>query len=250
MKKIVRICGMFSLFFLPVLVLSFLAYTVFHQFILLAGALLSAWAAFYVNHLAIEQERLSREVFSQAYELKKAGEALESCLATAAQTRAYNERLLDSKLTEECSRAKRYHRPLSCLMVAIDSLQELLQYHNLAFSETIIQEAARFLKESLRSVDSVIRYNEERLVVILPETNLDQSHIVANRIHFVVEKTTFQIEGKEIKLTASVAFVGFDSAVHRGKEDILAALEKTLLEARKAGPNQIAGVPSTATENL
>ncbi len=246
MKKIIRILGLFVLFFLPILALSFLAYTVFHQFILLAGVLLSAWAAFYVNHLAVEQERLSREVFSQSYELKKAGDALESCLATAAQTQAYNERLLESKLTEECSRAKRYHRPLSCLMVAIDSLKELLQYHNLAFSETIIQEVARFLKESLRSVDSVIRYNEERLIIILPETHLDQSHIVANRIRFVVEKKTFRIEGKEIQLTTSIGFIGFDPAIHRGKEDVLTALEKVILEARKTGPNQIVGVANTA----
>ncbi len=243
-KKIVRIVGLFTLFFLPILALSFVAYTVFHQFILLGGAVLGAWAAFYVNHLVTEQERLSREVFYQAYELKKSSETLESCLATKVQTKAYNERLLNSKLTDESNRVKRYSRPLSCLMIAVDSLPELSQYYRLLSSEMIIQEVIRFLKEMLRAVDNVIRYGDDYLIVILPETRLEQSRVVANRIHFAVGKNTFRIEEKEIKLTTSISFVNFDPAVHRGKEDIVAALEKMLFDAEKVGPNQIVGIAS------
>ena len=188
-KKSFRIIGIAALFFLPILGLSFLAYTVFHQFILLAGAVLAGWAAFYVDQLRTEHKRLNYEVFHQVFELKKAQEALQSCLATSAQTHAYNERLLSSKLTEECNRVKRYQRPLSCMMIAVDELPELSRYHGFDLPEKVMQEVARFLKESLRAVDSVIRHQEDRIVVILPETNPDQARIVVNRIHFAVEKS-------------------------------------------------------------
>ena len=243
-KKLARIIGIAVLLFLPVLGLSFLAYTVFHQIILLAGAVLAGWAAFYVDKLRTEHKRLSYEVFRQIYELKNAQEALESCLATSAQTRAYNERLLNSKLTEECNRTKRYHRPLSCMMIAVDSLPELFQYHELALPETVIQEVTRFLKESLRSVDSVIRYQGDRIITLLPETNPEQVRIVVNRIHFAVEKNTFHIEGKEVKLTVRISSVSFDPTVHRGKEDVLAALEKGLPQMKKIGPGQAEGLAS------
>lgn len=239
-----RIIGIAVLLCLPAFVLSFLAYTVFHQIILLLGVVLAGWVAFYIDNLRAEGKRLNYEVFCQTYELKKAQEALESCLATSAQTQAYNERLLSSKLTEECNRTKRYHRPLSCMTVAVDELQELSQYHGLARPETVAQEMSRFLKESLRSVDTVIRQQNDRIIVILPETNPDQVRVVANRIRFAVEKNTFRIEGKEVKINAKVSFVGFDPAIHRGKEDVLAALEKGLTQMKKVGPDQAEGLAS------
>ncbi|MBI3999341.1 MAG: diguanylate cyclase, partial [Candidatus Omnitrophica bacterium] len=182
-----------------------------------------------------------REVFLQAYELKKANEALQSCLATSAQTQVYNARFLNSRLSEECNRAKRYRRSLSCLLAAIDSMPELAEFQDSVFSEAIVQEVMRFLKENIRSVDVVIRYTDNRLVAILPETEFNQARIVVNRIRFAVEKSTFRVKEKELKLTVSVGLISFNPAVHRGKEDVLEGLEKALLEARQNGSNQIVG---------
>ena len=241
-KKIVCGVGVFALVFLPTLALSFLAYTVFHQNILLASVLIAIWAAFFLSKLTAEQERLNREVFLQAYELKKAKEALDSCLATETETPVYNRRLLDSKLTEECNRSRRYGRSLSCLLIAIDSLSELSQTYDSFFSGVVVQEVARFLKESIRSVDSLIRYGNERLVVILPETSLTQAGVVANRMRFAVEKKTFSINQQSLKLTLSAGVVSFDPAMHRGKEEIINILEEALLRANKTGPNQVSGI--------
>ena len=77
-KKIARGIGIFLLFFLPPVLLSFLAYTVFHQAVLFVSALIALWVAFYGVKILAERDRLNREVFLQAYELKKAKETLDS----------------------------------------------------------------------------------------------------------------------------------------------------------------------------
>lgn len=228
MRKWLRSIGIFCLIAVPLIALSFLAYTVFHQTILLLGTVIAVWVACYVSRIMTENERLNREVFLQAYELKKSKDALESCLASEAQAPAYRARYLESKLTEECNRSKRYSRPLSCLLLAFDSLPEGTGSRGNFFLDAAVQEVARFIKESIRSVDSLIRYGNDRLVMILPETQIHQARVVANRIRFGVEKKTFTVERESLKLTPSIGAVSFDPSVHRGKEDLLAALEQSL----------------------
>ena len=243
-KKILKVLGIAISLFLPFIVLSFLAHTVYHQIILLTTGLGAAWLAYFLVDLINERDRLSREVFFQAYELKKAKEALESCLVVDTQTRVYSERLLDSRLKEECDRSRRYQRPLSFLLVAVDSLQAVTEQYGSVLSGVVIQEVMQFLKENTRTVDIIIRYGEGRFVAILPETSLNSARVVAERIRYAIEKNTFRIEGKEIKITVSVGLVSFDSTIHRGKEDVLNALEQALQQAKKGGSNRVATVTS------
>ncbi|MBI3999516.1 MAG: hypothetical protein HY351_02780, partial [Candidatus Omnitrophica bacterium] len=58
LKKTSRTIGWFALFSFPILALSFLAYTVFHQIIVFLGLLSAGWLAFYLSRAAAEQERL------------------------------------------------------------------------------------------------------------------------------------------------------------------------------------------------
>ena len=165
---------------------------------------------------------------------------MESCLATYAQTQVYNARLLDARLTEECDRASRYQRPLSFLLVSVDEWSELTRTYSASLPQLIVQEVAEFLRESTRSVDIIIRHGEDRFVVILPETQLDQARIVAERVRYAVEKNKFRVEGKMIKATVSVGFIGFDPSIHRSKDDVLATLERAISSAKKGGPNRVA----------
>ena len=241
-ERIIRSVGVFILLFLPLLLLSFWAYTVFHQILVFLGVVITAGAAFYFYRITSERDRLNQEVFQQSYELKKSKEALEACLVTDAKTHVYNSRLLSSRLTEECDRARRYRRPLSCLLISVDSFTQISQTHGPLLSEVILQEIAQFLKANTRSVDIMIKSGEDRFVGILPETQLDQARIVAERIRYAIEKNTFRIEGKSEKITVSIGFVSFDPAIHRNKDDLMSTLEQALSFARKKGPNRISAL--------
>ena len=247
-KKILRIGSIFFLISFPPLALSFFAYTVLHQVILGFGLLIAAWFAYRYVQLFGEEKRLNYEVFQQAYELKKAHEALQSCLATVPQTKVYYERLLDAKITEECNRSRRYGRPLSLMLIEISYFSDFTETYSSVFSETLVQEFISFLKESIRSVDAVIRYGDSRLVLVLPETRLDQARIVSNRIRFACDKKSFKVQEKILKLMIHSNIISFDPNLHRGKDDLLLSLEKGLKETEGVGPTQrgslaVGGIP-------
>ena len=239
-KKILIAAGFFCILFLPVIAISFWAYTIVHQVVLIVSGFGLGWMAYYISTLRDERERLSREVFMQAYELKKSKEALDSCLATDTETQFYNVRLLDSRLSEECDRARRYRRPLSFLLIEIDSFKDIEKTHGMTYAQAMIQEVATFFKENTRTVDVFIRQGENRFVSILPETGIDHARMVAERIRYAIDKNVFRTEGKSVKITVSVGFIGFDSAIHRNKDDVIELLERALSQAKKTGPNRIA----------
>ena len=240
LKRLLVTAIFFVVLFSPVVFLSFFAYTVLHQIILLAALIVTGGSAFYMGHLFNERVRLSHEVFRQAYELKKSNETMQSYSAVDTQTHVYQARLLDSRLTEECDRARRYHRPLSALLVNIDSFSVLTERHGGMIMGVIAQQVAQFLKENTRLVDIIIRRGEDSFIAILPETARNQARIVAERIRYAIEKNVFQIEGREIKVTVSIGVVSFDPTIYQSKDELLSALEKTLNEARKSGVSQIA----------
>lgn len=236
---------MFSaVIFSPVVILPFFIHTPFHQLIFVIGISICGWGGFYASNLIGERDRLNREVFMQSYELKKAKEALDSCLAIDSQTHVYNERLLCSRLTEECDRSRRYRRPLSFLLAGIDGFSDVKKEYGEITSEVLAQEMNQFLKESMRGVDIIIRKGDDQLVAILPETAVNSARVVAERIRYSIEKKIFRIEGREIKITVSIGLVGFDSAIHRRKEDVLSSLDRALEKARKSGKNQITTIAS------
>jgi len=240
-RRLFLTCGFFLLLFIPALALSYFAYSVYHQMIILVIAFISGWTAVYLGTLISERERLNREVFLQTYELRKTKEVLDSCQATASgpDVEVYNERFLGSRLAEECDRSRRYERRFSCLLVVIDSFPQLAQRSGPVQARAIVQEITHFLKQSTRSVDIIIRKGEDRFVAILPETQQNQARLAAERIRYAVEKNTFRVGEQMVKLTVSVAVVQFDPTVHRNREDLLTCLEKTLEEATKSGPNRI-----------
>lgn len=246
-KRILNLTILFAVVFCPLIVLSFLAHTPFHQSVLFAGFLIALGAGYYVSGILQERDRLNREIFMQVYELRKAKEALNSCLVFDGKTNVYSERLLTSRITEECDRARRYRRPLSFLLVGLDDFERIQRDHGMLCSEVLAQEVIQFVKESMRGVDVVIREGVSRVVAVLPETAYDPARVAAERIRYAVEKKVFRIEEKPIKLTVSVGLVSFDSAVHRSKDDVLRELDLAVKEANKQGPNHVGILPNKET---
>jgi diguanylate cyclase (GGDEF)-like protein len=243
-KKVLTVFGLFALIFTPVVALSFCAYTVFHQGIMLVSAFIAALTTYYFTKVLGDRARLQNEAFAHLYELRKAKEALSSCLATETQTQAYNERLLNTRLFQECERAKRYDRALSVLLVGIDSQPEISKYFGAHLPERMTQTVQDFLRQNTRSVDVIIRRGEDQFVIILPETQLDPARIAAERVRYGVDKKVFHVEDRELDLTVSIGIVTFDSSIHSNKDELISALDGTLKEAIKTGPNQIAALTS------
>jgi len=146
-------------------------------------------------------------------------------------TNLYNRAAFDSKLREEMDRFSRYKRPCTLIIADIDHFKNINDTYGHTTGDRVLQILSKIIKSTIRNIDFAARYGGEEFAVILPETNLDEGLIAAERIRKAVESTNFKRGEKRIKLTISLGvafyqetdtFQGWieraDSALYRAKE--------------------------------
>lgn len=153
-------------------------------------------------------------------------------------TRLYNRRYFEHNLEREFHRAKRYKNNLSLAILDIDFFKKVNDTYGHQFGDFVLREVAKLLKESFRKTDMLYRYGGEELVVIMPETSLENASIPADRLREKIANHEFVCEGTKINLTVSVGVStmkdSFDSP-----QEIVKTADLALYNAKNTGRNKV-----------
>lgn len=101
-------------------------------------------------------------------------------------TRLYNRRYFDSRLEEEISRANRHQYPLAVILLTLRGHEQIGRVHGTLRSEEILRHAAGLIRDGVRRLDILTRYDERSFGLILPHTG-QQVEIVARRLRGTLE---------------------------------------------------------------
>lgn len=108
--------------------------------------------------------------------------------------------LLDRLTVHEMTRARRYERPLTLLLVGIEGWPTIYARHGRRTAAEILNALAVKVRRLLRDVDAIGIHGAGRLAVLLPETPLDGALVVAGRI----EKLTVDDADVTVRVGAAV----------------------------------------------
>lgn len=97
------------------------------------------------------------------------------------QTRLYNRKYFQNRLEEELSRASRYGHPVSLVLVRFPGYEHVSRAYGTIKAEETVRGAAALIRESVRKVDIVTRYDQQSFAVILPHTG-DSVSVVGARL--------------------------------------------------------------------
>ncbi|HMD52354.1 MAG TPA: GGDEF domain-containing protein [Solirubrobacteraceae bacterium] len=89
---------------------------------------------------------------------------------------------LGERLEEEIARAERHGTDLSCLLIAIENLDEIALEHGSDLPERTLAYVTEALRRELRSFDRVGRCGERELLILLPGTSGPLGEVVARRV--------------------------------------------------------------------
>jgi diguanylate cyclase (GGDEF)-like protein len=113
---------------------------------------------------------------------------MQSQAATDALTGLLNRRGLDERLEDELSRARRWDRPVSVLMIDIDDFKPFNDRFGHPRGDMLLKRLSAVLKRSTREgIDVVARYGGEEFVVVLPDTAPVGAGLAADRLRANVE---------------------------------------------------------------
>ena len=155
-------------------------------------------------------------------------------------TQIHNKRHLMETLQRELSRSQRHHRSLSLIMFDIDHFKVVNDTYGHVAGDYVLQRLASLIKKRIRHDDFIARYGGEEFVVILPETNASGARKLAELLRQMVEKATFNFEGKDISTTISIG-VATASANTANATEFICESDRKLYEAKRRGRNLVVG---------
>jgi diguanylate cyclase (GGDEF)-like protein len=157
---------------------------------------------------------------------------------TGLQNRSYSELELD----REWRRARRSRQPLTALMVDIDHLAEFNETFGYAEGDRALREIGNLLSRHFRrSADLLIRLGGDRVLIVLPDTALEDGLRMAEAAREGVEALGLGNPKAASQLTVSIgcATVNSEAGFLRGYESLVREAASALESAKATGRNQV-----------
>ncbi len=156
---------------------------------------------------------------------------------TDALTGLLNRYGLHRALQRELAEARRYARPLSCLLIDLDFFKAVNDTYGHAAGDTALYQAARVITESVRGSDVVCRYGGEEFLVLAPETAADGARSLAEKIRLAFASRLFGDGGRTFPLTLSVGVAQLGAA--ESGNDMIARADEALYHAKQTGRDRV-----------
>ncbi|PKO91515.1 MAG: diguanylate cyclase [Betaproteobacteria bacterium HGW-Betaproteobacteria-1] len=188
--------------------------------------------------LDIERIGFAASLAGIAIENRYAYEELERRAYSDYLTGLANRRYFLEQAEIELSRALRYNRELSILMLDIDHFKHVNDTYGHKVGDIVLQKLSSICQATLRDVDIVGRIGGEEFAVLLPETGSEQAWEAAERLRTAIETAHVTLnDGLPLHFTASFGVTTFTEK-DANIDMLLNQADQALYQAKGEGSNR------------
>lgn len=181
---------------------------------------------------------ISRDITQEILTKRKLEEAQEQLKQLANQdgltllsTRRHGYELCNQAVTQ----ATRYKSPLSLIMFDVDHFKAVNDEHGHDCGDQVLVYISEIVREAIRDSDIVFRYGGEEFVICTPNTTLENTVILMERINKKLNTSSAPFIGSSVTVSSGITQLvkddSLDKLIHRA--------DKLLYKAKVAGRNCI-----------
>jgi len=151
----------------------------------------------------------------------------------------YNRRFMEESLHREILRAARKQTHIGIILYDIDRFKQFNNLYGRAAVDKIIAQIGRLLKDKFRGSDITCRCGGEEILVILPETSLEDTCARAESLLEDINRMgTLSAGQAPVSITMSIGIASYPEQWTR-MEDLLRAADTALYRAKQEGWNRV-----------
>ena len=189
-------------------------------------------------HCSVQKNGGRMLTYCDVTDLVNNAQQMEKLATIDSMTGLYNRRHFMALAAAEWSRFQRYYRPLSVLMIDVDHFKSVNDRYGHATGDEALIAVANACMEGKRSSDIVGRLGGEEFAMLLPETDLYQARIVAERVRKNVAARSLTTHAVHFNVTASIGLAAATVSMS-GFEALLNAADEALYQAKEQGRNRV-----------
>ncbi|HEB65818.1 MAG TPA: sensor domain-containing diguanylate cyclase [Chloroflexi bacterium] len=155
-----------------------------------------------------------------------------------ALTGVFNRHYLFRRAAYELARAQRYQRPLGVIMLDVDHFKKINDTYGHGVGDQALRVIAETCRSALRKSDILGRYGGEEFVILLPETAIETTRHVANRLRAIIDAQTIATDAGQISITISIGITAY-LPTDETLETIFRRADQALYMAKHRGRNRV-----------
>jgi len=128
-------------------------------------------------------------------------------------------------------------RSAALLLIDLDHFKVVNDTHGHAAGDYVLQQVSMILRANMRNRDLLSRLGGEELAVLVPDANMAEAQVIAERLRRAIETLSIDWEGRTITITAS-----FGVAVAMGttpSKALFVQADAALYAAKRGGRNRV-----------
>jgi diguanylate cyclase (GGDEF)-like protein len=172
-------------------------------------------------------------------ELQEKNLQLERLSVTDPLTGLPNRRFAEWFLSREIERTRRHGNPLSAFLADLDHFKRVNDTYGHLVGDAALRHVGALLGQHVRKTDVCARWGGEEFLIALAQVPLEGALALAERQRAAIEASPLTLaDGRHVEVTISIGVAG---AVHsdRSPDDLVAAADRALYEAKAAGRNRV-----------
>ena len=167
--------------------------------------------------------------------LKKSYAKIKILAQTDSLTKLSNRRDTYEHIESEIIRSKRSGKPFAVVLTDIDNFKQFNDQYGHECGDFVLIAAANTIKSTLRENDHIGRWGGEEFLIMLPETNMEEACVVAEKIRSSLSDKKYTFNNIECHITMT-----FGIGIYEGKTDITSCIgqaDKALYIGKQKGKN-------------
>lgn len=165
-------------------------------------------------------------------------------------TGLYTKRHFLEMAQQHMAQRRRLGTPLSLIIIDVDHFKKVNDVHGHVAGDTVLAEVAARVRGAIRGYDQAFRYGGEEMVVLAPNTTLDDAVALAERLRKKIRGAAVKAGETEIPVTASFGVAEYDPERMRDAAAFIEAADQHLYVAKRNGRDQVRSAlnPAPAAE--
>ena len=154
-------------------------------------------------------------------------------------THLQNQRVFWEMLELEIIRAERHSYEFTVLVIDLDNFKSINDNFSHTFGDKVLQSVCAAIREGLRVGDLLARYGGDEFTVILPECDLEQAKVIADRILKASHRANYITpNGENIDVAMSIGLSVYPDHADNGR-DLFMFADNMMYKAKAAGKDQV-----------